>query len=730
MNAGHTFALVGNPNVGKTTLFNALTGLSQVTGNYPGVTVERKVGKLALENSAIQIVDLPGTYSLAARSPDEMIVTDVLLGQQSGELPIGGILAVVDATNIERNLYLVSQLVELGKPLVIALNMIDLAKRRRIEIDVDKLSAGLGASVVPVCAHKRMGIDQLRKSLELAVNGTSPQPAHALEFPAIFRDEVDSLHAYIKKHAAELGRAVARVEALRVLIDKGGYAEKRLLKSLNGEFPSLLREGRARVAGTGSLPAVEIRSRYAWIRAIIADAVRKPVVRVVTKSDRIDYVLTHKVYGTLVFAGLMALVFQAIFSWAAPFMEKISDAFALLGRGISGIMPAGPLQSLLVDGVIAGVGGVVVFLPQIVILSLFIALLEDCGYMARAAFLMDRLLSKLGLSGQSFIPLLSSFACAIPGIMATRTISNKRDRFATILVAPLMSCSARLPVYAMMIAAFIPAHSVFFGAISLQGLTLFLMYGLGIAVAIPAAWLLKRTLLKGETPPFLLELPSYKRPQAGTVLRKVVLQAKEFLYRAGTIIVSISVVVWALAYFPRSEDIAQRYAAERAKIEQTNGNDKADALANMSAQEKGEQIRNSFLGRMGRAIEPVVKPLGWDWRIGMATIASFPAREVVVATLGTIFFVGSDVDETSNSLKDVLRAATWPGGGKLFTAPVALSLMVFFALCAQCGSTLAVIRRETGSWRWSALTFGYMTAIAYALSFIVFHAASFAGWGG
>jgi ferrous iron transport protein B len=395
-------------------------------------------------------------------------------------------------------------------------------------------------------------------------------------------------------------------------------------------------------------------------------------------------------------------------------------------------LPEGALQSLLVNGVIKGAGSVLVFIPQILILTLFVALLEDCGYMARAAFLMDKLLSRCGLSGQSFIPLLSSFACAIPGIMATRTIANRRDRFATILVAPLMSCSARLPVYAVMIGAFIPSRRLLGGLIGLQGVTLFGMYCLGIMLAVPIAWLLKRTLLRGETPPFLLELPSYKLPQWGTVLRKVYSQGKEFVWRAGTIIFAISVVVWALAYFPHPSAIAKQFDLQREQVARASMPDeqRRSALDTLDAQESGALLQHSYFGRLGHAVEPLVKPLGWDWRIGMAAIASFPAREVVVATMGTIFSLGSDVDETSDSLRSVLRDAKRPDGSKLFSVPVALSIMVFFALCCQCGATLAIIRRETRSYRWPLLAFSYMTTLAYLGAFTVYQVTTWLGWGG
>lgn len=725
-----TVAVIGNPNVGKTTLFNALTGLSHSTGNYPGVTVERKVGAMRLNGSTVDLVDLPGTYSLAARSPDEMIVVDVLLGQQAGEQPIDAILAVVDATNLERNLYLVSQLRELGKPLVIALNMCDLADKRQFVIDTESLSKELGAPVVRICAHKRIGLDDLRSALQRV---TEQGPANGLSgpvYPDELNREVSALESKLHARKGQIGREVPHIEAFRLLVDRNGYIEKRLARADAG-IGQIVEEHRSRAAQNGSIAAIEARGRYDWIRRVVAAGVRKPATRTATGSDKIDAVLTHKVYGTVVFAVVMAVMFQAIFAWAGPLMDLIDVTIGGIGDWVGGMLPEGMLRSLVVDGVIGGVGSVLVFLPQIVILMFLIALLEACGYMARAAFLMDRLLSRCGLSGQSFIPMLSSFACAIPGIMATRTIGNRRDRITTILVAPLMSCSARLPVYTLMIATFIPNTKVF-GVMNLQGVVLFAMYCVGATVAIPIAWTLKRTLLKGDTPPFLLELPSYKWPQWRTVGQKVYEQGREFVVRAGTIIFAVTVVVWALAYFPRSDAIAQRFAEQRAQLERS-GLPVAEleaALVELNNAESGEQLRNSYFGRMGIAIEPIVRPLGWDWRIGMAAIASFPAREVVIATLGTIFSLGGDVDEESEPLKDTLRTAQRRDGGALFNVPVALSIMVFFALCCQCGATLAIIRRETQSYAWPAFTFGYMTALAYAGALVVYQVATLLGWGG
>jgi ferrous iron transport protein B len=461
-------------------------------------------------------------------------------------------------------------------------------------------------------------------------------------------------------------------------------------------------------------------ARYDWVKQVLDGVARRPHDHQPTTSDRIDAVLTHKLWGTLIFAATMAVLFSSIFIFAVPLMDFIDGAVGSLAGFVEAVMPAGALRSLVVDGVIGGVGAVVIFLPQILILFLFIALLEDCGYMARAAFLMDRLMAGVGLSGKSFIPLLSSFACAVPGIMATRVIENRRDRLATILIAPLMSCSARLPVYVILIGAFVPAQSYLGGLLGLQGLVLLGMYSIGIVVAIGVAWLLKKTLLRGETPPFVLELPSYKMPSLRTVAYRMAERGWAFLARAGTVIFAVTIVIWATAYYPRSEarvaaDIAAARAALAADAAALAEFDDAENLDHLTA---SLHQRYSFLGRAGQWIEPAVRPLGWDWRIGCAAIASFPAREVVMGVLGVIYHLGPEVDVGAEGdqsrLQQQLRAARWDDTGEpVYNLPVALSIMVFFALCAQCAATLAVIRRETNSWRWPVFTFTYMTTLAY-----------------
>jgi len=735
--------VVGNPNAGKTTAFNCLTGLSQKVGNYPGVTVEKKVGRCVLDGIEVRLVDLPGTYSLAAHSPDEMVAVDVLLGHQEGEERPDLVLQIVDASNLERNFYLLCQVLELGVPVVVALNMMDVARARGMLLDAPGLSSGLGIPVIPVEAHRGRGMAELQGAMSRVLRSTLEENAGARsQAPGgtVCRNDAlrldDVLHARVGDLHAELspafqraqGRPLHEFEVLRAVIDGDGHAETRLSSALGDSCLEGIKKVREEVGGEVPLPVLEAGIRYAWVRRNIDGHLRRTAVEKVTWTERIDSVLTHKVFGLLIFALAMLLVFQSVFTWAQPLMEVFDGVFASAAGWVEGVLPPGVLRSLLTDGVIAGVGMVAMFLPQILILFLFIGLFEDCGYMARGAFLMDKIMSKCGLSGKSFIPMLSGFACAVPGIMATRVIESRKDRLATVLVTPLMSCSARLPVYAIFIGTFIPDRPVIRGVLGLQALTLFGLYALGIVVAVAMAWILRKTLLRGGRAPFVLELPSYKWPAVTGVLMKLFERGKAFLVRAGTIILAIAIVVWALAYFPHSAAIGEDYARQRERIELKLLPEPARSarLAEVSKLESGAYLRDSYFGRVGQHVEPIFRPLGWDWRISMAAIASFPAREVIVATLGTIYNMGGSVDEESVALRESLRQAAWPStdpvrpGQPVFTIPVALSIMVFFALCCQCGATVATIKRETNSWGWAWFAFGYMTVLAYVGAFITY----------
>lgn len=630
-----TIALAGNPNAGKTTLFNSLTGLKQKVANYPGVTVERKEGPWQLNGKAANLVDLPGLYSLEATSLDEQIARQVILGEQAGIPKPDVIVAVVDSTNLERNLYLVTQLFEFGIPVVVALTMMDVFEKQKHQIDVEMLSTLLKIPVVPITARTGRGRNELARKVMAAI-GTKPAiPYH--------------------------------------------YDE---------EAPN-------------SGPHGKIFARYNFISEVVQESVWHNDHSKHRISEKIDRVLTHKFFGLVILVGVLLLVFQAIFSWASLPMDLLEKGFGALGDLARSSMPPGILTDLVSDGMIAGVGGVVVFLPQILLLFLFISLLEDSGYMSRAAFLMDKLMSRVGLHGKAFLPLMSSFACAIPGIMATRTIESRRDRFATILIAPFMSCSARLPVYTLMIATFFAGRTVF-GFVSLGAVLMLAMYALGIMMAVIAAFLLKRTVLKAPPPPFVMELPPYRLPSLRTVLTNMLMRAWLFLKRAGTVILAISIILWALTYFPR--------------YEAPSGSDQ-EAPAQAA---ESEQIKHSFAGQLGHGIEPVIKPLGYDWKIGVALIASFAAREVLVSTLSIIYNVGKDEGAESQTLVSAVRDAKKDDGTPAWTPLTALSLMVFFVLAMQCMSTLAVVRRETNSWRWPAFMFGYMTVLAYVGALVTY----------
>ena len=716
-----TVAVIGNPNTGKSTLFTALTGVHSRIGNYPGVTVEKKTGRFTFDGRSVQLVDLPGTYSLSPRSLDEMVSVEVLLGQQREVGKIDAVVCIADASNLERNLYVVSQVLDLGLPTVLVLNMWDVAEQRGIVINVEELRSRLNIPVIPCEAHRRRHIEEVKQAIVSVVS--QPPPAAPRVFPPEFYDEGLKLQSRL----AEWGETnVPFYVAERLLLDVGGQFEATFSARHSEKLPAALSEARERLKALGlKVPAAEAKARYAWARQVLNGAIKLPAERAVHRSDGLDRWLTHKVWGLAAFVAIMFAVFQAISTFSAPLMDLCEALQQAVGSQVGSLLPPGPLRSLIVDGVIAGVGGILVFLPQICFLFLFIALLEDCGYMARAAFLMDKLMVKVGLSGKSFVPLMSSFACAIPGIMATRTIENRRDRMVTILVAPLMSCSARAPVYALMIAAFFPSIAWAGGWITLHGVMMFVMTFFGAAVAIPVAWLLKKTLFKGETPPFVMELPSYKWPSPRIVAHRVYDRARAFVLRAGSLIFATSILVWAASYFPGDHTLEQQTSVQIEQVESKLADDPSlqaerDELVARRNVLSEQLLETSFLGRFGKVIEPAVRPLGWDWRIGVGVLASFPAREVIVATLGTIYSLGGDVDESDSSLQQALRDSKWPDGRPVYSIPVALSIMVFFALCAQCASTLMVIRRETNSWGWPLFTFVYMTTLAYLAALIVY----------
>ncbi len=701
-----TIALAGNPNSGKTSLFNLLTGLRRKVANYPGVTVERVIGSAKLpDGRAADVLDLPGTYSLFARSEDERIARDVLLGRAPRTPKPDVVVAVVDASSIERSLFLATQLFELGLPVVVALTMNDVAARRGARVDPAPLERVLGVPVVAVHARTGQGLSTLLQRLPEATVRARP-----FRMPDPAQAAVDSIAVAL---ATRTGLApLARPgEALRLLIHASDDDPD--LRESGIAVAREVAAGRERLAASGlDLETIEADARYAFAREAIA-AARPEAGGGTGRSERLDRVLTHPITGPVFFVAVMALIFQTLFAWSAPLTAWIEEGQGALGNLVSGWLGDGMLRDLLVDGVIAGVGSFAVFLPQICLLFLFLGLLEDFGYLARAAFLIDRVMRGVGLSGRSFVPLLSSFACAIPGIMSTRTIENRRDRFVTILVAPFMSCSARLPVYALMIGAF-------FNEASQGGWVLLSMYLLSVGAALVAAWILRATLFRGEPSTYVMELPAYRLPSITQVLATVLSRAKIFVTQAGTIILAFSIVLWALAYFPRGEAIDVE--AERRVAAGENEDD-------VAAWQSAARMEQSYMGRMGKAIEPAIEPLGFDWRLGVGVVASFAAREVLVSTLGIVYSVGDDADEESVPLRERLQADRKPDGSKTYTWLTALSVMVFFVLACQCMSTLAVVKRETGSWWWPLFMFVSMTVAAYLGSLVVYQGGRALGFG-
>ncbi len=694
-NAGptiQTIALAGNPNSGKTTLFNAFTKLRQKVGNYAGVTVEKKTGTLVLAgNRVVNVVDLPGTYSLAVRSPDERIAREVLTGRSGDTTRPDLVICVVDAGNLERNLYLVSQIQDLGLPMIIALNMMDEVQRQGKEIDVAQLSAVLGVPVIPMVANQNRGIEELKALIAQGVEATYTRRWRMA--PDLEEQAQHIVRLLVEHEGFEESEAFS--EAISILsvgrkIEKSDdpadrFFKEELIHQINAIQDRLRKMGlRARSAA--------VEARYAWIKQVLRDVVKDHRPDQQNITDRIDAFVTHKIFGWLFFGGIMGTMFFMIFTIATYPMDWIDAGFGWLSGIVADALPAGLLADLLVNGIIAGVGGVVIFLPQILILFFFIGLLQDTGYMARAAFIMDRVMSKVGLHGKSFIPLLSSCACAIPGIMAARTIESNKDRLVTILVAPMMSCSARLPVYIIMIAVLIPDAT----ALQKSGIMI-LMYLLGTAGVGIMAFVFKRTLLKSQQPIFILELPPYRMPSLKTILLQMWERSRIFLKRAGTVILLMSIVLWFLMSFPRHQDLPPH-----------------------------EALKHSYAGSIGSTMEPVIKPLGYDWRIGIGLIGSFAAREVFVSTMSIVFNVSEEAD--AGILRDEFRQARWPDGRPLFTPLVCIGLMVFFVFAMQCISTIAVVYRETGGWLWPTFQLMYMTSLAYVAAFLVYQVGRMMGF--
>ncbi len=712
------FAIAGNPNCGKSTIFNSLTGLKQKVANYPGVTVEKREGTCFNQHGKrIRLIDLPGTYSLNARSPDEAVVRDVLLGRRADTPKPDAVIFIADASNLERNLYLATQVFELGLPSLLVLNMMDVAEAKQWRIDVEKLSQRLGVPVVPMQATAGKGIIELKAAMsKLRVGGSLPSetnqttmragsPQHLGQHeigllpipPDIFEALQQTRTDLVKSNT--VAETVSLLEPLYLISDHDpehyGIADVQVkrLADAHDELEKKLPGWEDRLAA----------ARYEAVENILRDVLRRPERDETTTTDKLDSVFLHPIWGGVCMAVIMLGVFYMIFSVAEGPMEWIDRLTAMASNWIESKMPAGDLRDLIANGAIVGVGGVVKFLPQILLLFFFIGLMEDTGYMARVAFIMDKFMSRVGLNGRSFVPFFSSYACAVPGIMATRTIASPKDRLITILITPLASCSARLPVYTLMIAAMFPA-----GAVSTLNKALLMlgMYALGTGGAFAFAWLFNRTMSKGKSSLMVLEMPTYKRPALRHVAHYMLERAKLFLVRAGTVILGLSILLWAAKTYPKLNTPMPTDAS--AKIEY-----------------RSAQLSHSIAGRAGHLIEPVIKPLGYDWKIGIGLISSFAARELFVSTMSIIYAVeGEDIEP----LKAKLAADKWPDGRPIFTPLVCLSLMVFYVFAMQCLSTVAVVKRETNGWKWPLFQIAYMTAAAWIASFVVYQGGKLMGF--
>ncbi len=704
-------ALVGNPNTGKSTLFNLLTGLNQKIGNFPGITVDKKVGYCSLaDGREAEIIDLPGTYSLYPKSKDESIVFQVLADKENNSHP-DLIVLVADATNLRRNLLLCSQVADLSIPMLLVLNMTDMAKKESIHIDVNKLANRLGIQVIEMSARKNEGLDILKNALSNTGLISTQLPGIDVSIfaaEAIF-EVATKLNTPNNYYALQV---LHQHEYLGFLSEKQ-QQEIEEIQQLHG-FES------------SKIQAAETIARYRHLSTVLTDVVKVTgAERKFKMTDRLDSILTNRFWGFFIFLLILFFVFNAIFSWSAYPMGLIESGFTWITGYGHEHLPQGVLSDLLLDGVVAGLGGIVIFIPQIAILFALISILEDTGYMARVTFMMDKIMRKFGLSGKSVVPMIGGIACAVPSIMSARNIENWKDRMITIMVTPLVSCSARLPVYSLMITLVVP-NKMYFGFISLQTLTFMAMYTITIVAAMLVAFVMKFILKAKERSYFIMELPVYRMPRWSNVFLTMYEKSKTFVLEAGKVIIAISIVLWVLAtYGPpkRFEGINAKYQSLVKKYKNTKLT-LQDSLVfdNLQRDMAAEKLENSYAGILGRSIEPAIKPLGYDWKIGIALITSFAAREAFVGTMATIYsvdYVGKDGGELR--LRDKIRDAINPETGlPVFTFATALSLMLFYAFAMQCMSTVAVVYRETKSWKWPAIQFGYMTALAYVASLIAY----------
>jgi ferrous iron transport protein B len=714
--AGETvFAIVGNPNCGKSTIFNALTGLKQKVANYPGVTVEKKEGFcFSQHGKRFRLLDLPGAYSLNARSPDEAVVRDVLLGRRSDTPLPDAVVFVADASNLERNLYLATQVFELGLPSLLVLNMMDVAEEKHWRLDLEKLSHRLGVPVVPMQATAGKGIIELKAAMSRKLDALPHRPP---PIPSEIGEALEQTRAELVA-AGMVKEGCSLLEPLYLVSDHDPdhYGIR------SGDLGRLADSRKALEKRFQGWEESLASARYEEIEKILHETLRRPERDEATFTDRLDAILLHPLWGGVCFAAVMLLVFYMIFRVAEGPMDWIDKMSGIFGNWIESKMAAGDVRDLLVNGVITGVSGVVKFLPQILILFFFIGFMEDTGYMARVAFIMDRFMGRVGLNGRSFVPFFSSYACAVPGIMATRTIASTKDRLITILIAPLASCSARLPVYSLMIAAMFPANGV---SSVHKALIMMSMYALGTTGAFLFAWLFNRTLVKGQGSLMVLEMPSYKWPSFKHLCLFMLERAKLFLSRAGTVILGLSILLWAAKTYPKGDGAGEmRAIAERleanSKLPESEGSPEyREAQLQKLKDMKASQLAGSVAGRAGHLIEPLIKPLGFDWKIGIGLISSFAAREFFVGTMGIIYAVDEDGDDVE-PLREKLATDKWPDGRPIFTPLVCISLMVFYVFAMQCLSTVAVVKRETNGWKWPLFQLGYMTATAYLASLIVY----------
>ncbi len=695
-------ALVGNPNSGKTSLFNALTGLNQQVGNFPGVTVDKKIGFCKISQTIdATIIDLPGTYSLYPKRADEWVAYKVLMGEDAAIQP-DMIVLVADASNLKRNLLFCSQIIDLKIPVVIAFSMMDMAKHNGTQIDIAGMERELGVPIVSINPRKNKGISALKKSIEYLSDNLQNVPA---------RDFIDE--NIVNKNAI--------VEAQKIMPNASHY--KLLHYLINNEqfsFTTLQTAQIEKIKTTNNFNATktqaeEIMQRYARIKQVMqqtvveSDPLKKSLL-----TEKLDDIFLHRIGGYLILLGVLFIMFQSVY-WLAQFpMDGIEWTFGKLSGWVSSALPQGWFSDLFVNGILAGLSGILVFIPQIMILFGVITLLEDTGYMARISFLTDKLMRKVGLNGKSVMPMISAYACAVPAIMSARNIENKKERLLTIMITPLMSCSARLPVYTILIALVIPSK-LYFGFLSLQGLVMMLLYLLGTVLALVVAWVMKWFIKSTERSFFILELPKYRAPRWKNILVTMVEKAKIFVVDAGKVIMVISLLLWVLSTFG---------PAEKMKAVST----KYDALVLatplqkdiLDKERKTALLQNSYAGILGSFIEPSIRPIGYDWKIGIALITSFAAREVFVGTMATLYSVGDGADENSNTLRQKMAAAKRPDGTKVYNLATGLSLLIFYVIAMQCMSTLAIVKRETKSWKWPIIQFLYMTSLAYLFSFITY----------